>query len=435
MIFQKTENDKIYTISFQIEQTESCIDIRDRVFNALWPDLSIRQFNLRFRHNDKIITDLKTPLMDVVDCQDAVIKCDILQITELKVWVYPIVETGEAVEISIITSDSVMNLKRDIATRLLYNIDDFLLFFEFEWLNEETFIYQYDIKDNSMIKYVLLLKIEDFQQVNPEAETGEHSVSFNAKMESTGEEIRIKRYKSSSPFQGVENYKPMIREIVSFIKIGDNSRFVQLKAFYIQGKEFFLGLELMKENLHDFVAKSGPLQESIIARFAKQILEALEEMNEHHIYHCYLNSYNILLDENQQIKISGFSLSRFFAGMTCDDMLEGFTVSKKPPTPNFSAPEIICTGISGLKSDIWSFGAVVVEMVTGKIPFYDWTENDMTDKIANNGTIPFEAPNLEQDSSLRKLIDFCLKKDMDDRPTPRFLLDHFAEYFSLHDSS
>lgn len=100
-------------------------------------------------------------------------------------------------------------------------------------------------------------------------------------------------------------------------------------------------------------------------------LEYLHDKSQPPVIHRNINCSNILLDEGYQAKLSGFSLAKLgsIGGKTHVSMkLEG--------TIGYIAPEYVRTGELSLKSDIYSFGVVLLEIFTGKRAIENSTDGE-----------------------------------------------------------
>jgi eukaryotic-like serine/threonine-protein kinase len=193
-----------------------------------------------------------------------------------------------------------------------------------------------------------------------------------------------------------------------------------------------LVLELVDgPTLADCIAQ-GPVRLEEAVLIARQIAEALEAAHERGIIHRDLKPANIKLTPNGTVKVLDFGLAKAV------DRIDGQTTINSPSltmggvilgTASYMSPEQAKGKPVDKRTDIWAFGCVLYEMITGK-PVFDG--EGVTDVLAR---ILEQEPDYRAvsnaPSSIQKLLRRCLEKDrrrrMADIADARFELDEAAE--------
>jgi serine/threonine-protein kinase len=129
----------------------------------------------------------------------------------------------------------------------------------------------------------------------------------------------------------------------------------------------FLAMEFLDgTNLKDLVTKSGPLAPERAVKIAKQIAESLDEAHRRGIVHRDLKPHNVMLVERGQqtdfVKVLDFGLAKVQGvDMTADGLLCG--------TPRYMSPEQLSGAKVDGRSDLYSLGIVLFEMLAARTPF------------------------------------------------------------------
>lgn len=154
---------------------------------------------------------------------------------------------------------------------------------------------------------------------------------------------------------------------------------------------------------YDFLT---PTNKSIILYGVSKGMEKLHSLN---IIHRDLKSLNILLDEKKYPKISDFGMSK--KKTDADN-----TMTKQMGTPHWMAPEMFENANYNNKVDVYSFGILIWEVVTGQTPFAGLNGVQIAFAVTKNKQRPI-FPSDYQEKKLIKLATKCWHQDPNKRPT------------------
>ncbi|KOM51461.1 hypothetical protein LR48_Vigan09g012000 [Vigna angularis] len=180
---------------------------------------------------------------------------------------------------------------------------------------------------------------------------------------SNGLEIAVKRLKKNSS-QGATEFK---KEVLLISKL-QHRNLVRLIGFCVQRNEKILIYEFVHNKSLDYYLFSPQNHRKlswseryeIIRGIARGILY-LHEDSHLNIIHCDLKPSNILLDNKMNAKISDFGLARIIS----IDQMQGNT-SIISGTYGYMSPEYAMLGQFSMKSDVFSFGVIILEIISGK---------------------------------------------------------------------
>jgi serine/threonine protein kinase/Tfp pilus assembly protein PilF len=155
--------------------------------------------------------------------------------------------------------------------------------------------------------------------------------------------------------------------------------------------------------------KKGPLDVEESLDIAVQVAEGLKAAHKSGIIHRDIKSANIMVTDDGQAKIMDFGLAKV-TGSTIITK-EGKTMG----TVAYMSPEQSQGHAVDQRTDIWSFGIVLYEMLTGQLPFNGEHEQSMIFSILNNEPEQICGLRAEISSDIEKVVYTALAKNPDDR--------------------
>ncbi|KAG6748286.1 hypothetical protein POTOM_048203 [Populus tomentosa] len=154
----------------------------------------------------------------------------------------------------------------------------------------------------------------------------------------------------------------------------------------------FLVLEYCEGgDLAVYIQRHGKVTEAVARHFMRQLADGLQVLQEKHLIHRDLKPQNLLLSSNDltpQLKIGDFGFARSLASSDLADTLCG--------SPLYMAPEIIQNKKYDAKADLWSVGAILFQLVTGKPPFDGNSQYQLFQNILTSTELRFPQGALEE---------------------------------------
>ena len=170
----------------------------------------------------------------------------------------------------------------------------------------------------------------------------------------------------------------------------------------------YIVMELVEGiTLKDYISKKGKLSVKEATSIAIQVSMGLEAAHSHGIIHRDVKPQNIIISTDGKVKVTDFGIARAASSNTISSNVMG--------SVHYSSPEQVRGGYSDEKSDIYSLGITMYEMITGKVPFEGETTVAIAIKHLQDEMVPPREYTPDIPYSLEQIILKCTQKSVDKR--------------------
>jgi serine/threonine-protein kinase len=254
----------------------------------------------------------------------------------------------------------------------------------------------------------MIKQIKDEYQIVSEIGSGGMATVYKAVQKSLGRPVAVKEMKKS-----FHRDAGLVRRFEREARIAASLQHENIVHIYDYWRKptFCIVMEYVDgTNLAEVIEKTGPLPVDVGVMIAAQVSSALDYAHMRGLVHRDIKPSNIMIKRNGEVKLMDFGIAhaRGLESLTQPGTLLG--------TPAYMSPEQIMGQALDGRSDIFSFGIVLYEMLTGVKPFSDEDTQSASAKILNGAFLPPRRINRDIPRRLQRVIRKCLRK----KPAKRF---------------
>ena len=185
-------------------------------------------------------------------------------------------------------------------------------------------------------------------------------------------------------------------------------------SIYDVGNEdgiYYIVMELIRgKTLKQIITEEGALPWKWSVNIAMQIASALETAHRNNIVHRDIKPHNIIITEDGVAKVTDFGIAKAVSNSTITAF--GTTIG----SVHYFSPEQAKGGYTDAKSDIYSLGVVMYEMLTGRVPF----DSDTSVSVALKHMQEPPVPPMEVNNNIPKAVNDIILKAMQKEPMARY---------------
>lgn len=170
-------------------------------------------------------------------------------------------------------------------------------------------------------------------------------------------------------------------------------------------------------SVYDYMRRAGPLKLATLLKVSVEICRGMDYLHKRKIAHRDLKAANLLMDETGVVKIADFGVARI--------MDTAGVMTAETGTYRWMAPEVIEHKPYGEKADVFSFGILLWELLTGRVPYDDMTPLQAAVGVVQKGlrpAVPQTTP-----PALANVMAQCWVREPQARPTFENLRDQLDE--------
>ncbi|KAJ6425379.1 hypothetical protein OIU84_026029 [Salix udensis] len=246
--------------------------------------------------------------------------------------------------------------------------------------------------------------------------SGSFSVVWHARHRVHGTEVAIKEIATNRLNKKLQD--SLLSEIY-YLKSINHPNIIRLHDIIKAPGRIHIVLEYCKGgDLSMYIQRHGRVPEATANHFMQQLAAGLQILRDNNLIHRDLKPQNLLLstsDNNAVLKIADFGFARSLQPQGLAETLCG--------SPLYMAPEIMQLQKYDAKADLWSVGAILFQLVTGKTPYTGNTQMELLQNIVKSTQLQFPLDNKDLSSNCTDLCQKLLRCSPVERLT-------FEEFFN-----
>ncbi len=261
-------------------------------------------------------------------------------------------------------------------------------------------------------------------RVVKEIGSGGMAVVYKAIQEPLGRVVAIKALKPSIAMDS--QFAKRFEREAHFMASLQHENILHVIDFIKDGRSMYIIMEYVEGiDLYDLLEQSPTLPSEVASIIALQVSRALDYAHFRGIIHRDIKPANIMISKQGEVKLMDFGIAR---DETLSDLTETGTGLG---TPSYMSPEQILGDKLDFRSDLFSVGIVLYQMVTGQKPFIEDEQRTVMQKIRLDRYVGPRKLNSSVPRQLERILGRCMEKMPANRyPTTQALIDDLMEFLS-----